>query len=194
MIVAAFLMLIYLATFETTTIILFPSILLIGGLTMEMFLERKREVTDDDATVKSLGKIGYFSVIALFGIFLVGYTVNLFPLITLQLTSYSALVYSVLIAVSEEVFFRGFVTDWLLVNMKKTYLALVASAAVFCAYHLARYGTNVNALAYVFFGGFILSWVAYKSKRISPTLIAHVINNAATYMAAVVAFGMVLHL
>ncbi len=200
LLVLALLCLVFLATFENTTIILFPTILLVVGVTMELFLERKREMVEDDPTVKSLGRIGYYTIIALFGIFAMGYAINLVPLVTLQLTAYSAFVYSILVAVAEEVFFRGFITDWLLVKMgaekspKKAYLAVAASAAVFCAYHLARYGTNVNALVYVFFGGFILSWVAWKSKRVSPTIIAHVINNGATYMTAIVAFGMVLHL
>jgi len=176
LIVLAIMITIFLSTFETTTLVLFPAVLLITGLIMEFYLEKRREYTDHIFEPLTIQKIGYYTVLALFGSFITGYAIKnvQFPM---ELTGYDALMYSTLIAVAEEQFFRGFITDWLLSRINNPMVALFLSALVFMAYHFARYGTATDALIYVFAGGFILSYVAYKSKRISPPMLAHVLNN-----------------
>jgi membrane protease YdiL (CAAX protease family) len=153
---------------------------------MELFLERKhigKEVLEDEKEPATLGKIAYYTVIALFGIFLIGYAINLVPLtIPAALTGTDAILYSVLIGIAEEQFFRGFLTDWLLSVLPSWIMAVSAGAGIFAVYHFARYGTQLNALVYVFAGGFILGWVAYKSRRLSPTMIAHAANNTISYL------------
>lgn len=174
LIVLAIMVTIFLATFETTAVVLFPAILLITGLVMEFYLEKRREYTDHIFEPLTIRKIGYYTVLALFGVFVAGYAIQRVPM---ELTGYDALLYGVLVAVAEEQFFRGFITDWLLSRIGNRMIALFVSALVFMVYHFARYGTATPALVYVFAGGFILSYVAYRSKRLSPCMLAHVANN-----------------
>ena len=185
LIILAVAIVIYLATFETTTVVMFPFFLLVGGVAMEVFLERghKPEVVSFSEEKSSLSQVAFYTVLALFGIFLTGYAVNLVPsLKMLSLTGVNAMLYGVLMGIAEEQFFRGFITDWFLANMGNVWVALLASAGVFTAYHFARYGTSANALAYVFFGGLILSWTAWKSRRVSPSMLAHAGNNFISYI------------
>ena len=175
---------IYLGIFQTTTIIIFPAILLMAGMVMEYQLERKgagfkREESPDVGTGKSdLTKIMYYAVIGFIGILITGYLIDFSKFMkTLTMTSLDAMLYGGLMAVSEEMFFRGFITDFLLTSVKLPNPALLMSAGIFTAYHFARYGTQIDALLYVFAGGFILSYIAYKSRRLSPSILAHVANN-----------------
>jgi len=157
---------------------------------METRYEKRREVDDSSVTRKEGLSLGYYTVVALFGILAIGYAINLTKYISsLQTfsTQYDSLLYSALMAVSEEMFFRGFITDFLLTASAVTsikilkigypYNALILSATIFMGYHFARYGTQFDALIYVFAGGFILSWVAFKSKRLGPSMLAHSITN-----------------
>jgi membrane protease YdiL (CAAX protease family) len=187
---------IWLATFQTTALILFPAILMVVGLGMEYRLEKRRE-EDDTASSKDLRVVGYYAAIGLCGILITSWAVSyvqipsqLLSIKTLSGINIDALLYSILMAVSEEQFFRGFITDGLLSQKipmvsSNPYYALVLSAAIFMAYHWARYGTDLNALIYVFFGGFILSWIAYKSRRLSPSMISHVCANVIAVVGGV---------
>lgn len=149
---------------------------------MERFLERKYEQIEHEDEHKALREIGFYTALALFGVFLIGYAVNyvLLSVTQLGLTGINAVLYSALIAVAEEQFFRAFILDWLLSRIALPMVAVFFNAVLFMGYHFARYGTDLNALGYVLGGGLILGLVAYKSKRISPCMAAHVINNVVT--------------
>jgi len=174
----AMMLTIYLATYETTALVMFPAVLLIVGLGMELYLERHRKpeyVDFESVGARSRKEIFYYSVLALLGIFTVGYSTSF--LSDLEVAGFSMFAFMAVMAIAEEQFFRGFITDLFLTHLDKDWIALLTSALVFMGYHLARYGTSPDALLYVFGGGLILNWVAWKSKRISPCMIAHVINN-----------------
>ena len=149
---------------------------------MERFLERKYEHVETENQGKALPQIGLYTVAALFGVFLTGYAVNyvLLSITQLGLTGVNAILYSALIAIAEEQFFRAFILDWMLVRIAQPMVAVFFNAVLFMGYHFARYGTNLNALGYVLGGGFILGWVAYKSQRVSPTMLGHLANNVVT--------------
>ena len=180
LIVISMMLTVYLATFETTTLVLFPGILLLIGLVMEFYLESKREFVDHITEPKSMKQIGYYTIIALLGMFMSGYMIDMTNMTVLS--GVSAIGFGVLMAVAEEQFFRGFITDFLLTRFPNYILALVTSAGVFTIYHLARYGGQPDAMMYVFAGGFILSWVSWKSQRLSPCMLAHAINNIIVVM------------
>jgi membrane protease YdiL (CAAX protease family) len=183
-IVLAVVITLYLSTFDTSATVLFPSILLIAGLVMEFYTERKFEWHNEPITDEASFKTTmFYTVIALMAMLLMGYVIGNLKLSTF--TGFDAVLYSVLIAISEEQFFRGFITDFMLNSLPNTFLALAASAGAFAVYHFARYGTNVNALAYVFAGGFILSWAAYKSRKLSPSMNGHIINNVGSFIKGV---------
>lgn len=183
---------IFLATFETTTVVLFPVILLVTGLTMEFLIERKHPEEDDHIDSNERNTIMIYTIVSILAMFTTGFFVNwTFEIPTQSVTfifaGFNALAYTVLIAIAEEQFFRGFITDGLLTLCQKIrilnlspFFPLMLSAGIFCAYHIARYGTSPDALVYVYIGGFILSFVAYRTRRLSPTMFAHVFNNIAS--------------
>lgn len=186
---------IYLATYQTTTIIIFPAILLLIGLVMETRFEKQKEVDYSSVTKQDVATTGYYTIIALVGMLAVGYAISItdaIQSIASLSTVFDVLVYSILIAVAEEQFFRAFITDLLLSNsyvknnrwlrIGYPYNALVISALIFAGYHLARYGTSLNSLIYVFAGGFLLSWVAFKVRRLGPSMFAHVANNVVSVL------------
>jgi len=175
----------YLSTYQTTAVILFPAILLITGIVLQFFLLRKVEVVDSVFEEKTAQNIAYYTLVGLAGIGL-GSLISpalakAIPIQKMQLTGMDALLYSVLIAVAEEQFFRGAITNFLLVSLPPS-PAILGSAAVFTIYHLSVYGTEASALIYVFVGGAVLSFVAYRSGRLSPSILAHMINNMLTFV------------
>jgi len=188
---------IYLATATSTVIVIFPALLLLCGWFGERIIERRFARPEEDSTMNKtdLKTIGSYSLVAVAGTFIMGYAiqnVHLFSTVEgMQLSTIDSLLYTVLIAVAEEEFFRGFTTEALL-NIKfparfgfinsTPFIPLLLSAALFCGYHFARYGTNPDALLYVFAGGFVLSFVAWKSRRISPTMLGHVLNNILSFI------------
>jgi membrane protease YdiL (CAAX protease family) len=89
----------------------------------------------------------------------------------------SGIAYVVLMAISEEQFFRGFILDLLLSKFTRKIVAVILAGLIFVTYHIAMYGTDADAMLYVLAGGVILSWVAYRSRRLSPGMIAHIFNN-----------------
>jgi membrane protease YdiL (CAAX protease family) len=170
--------LIYLATFEQSYLIIFPAVLLISGLVLQIYFSRKIEVVDSLA--QSAPNILFYTLVALAGIALASFVAPLLqpPVQKMQLTSFHAMLYSLLIAVAEEQFFRGALLNFLLSSFKGlAFLAIALNATVFTVYHFAVYQTSLGALAYVFVGGLVLAWVAWRSNRLSPSMLAHAINN-----------------
>jgi membrane protease YdiL (CAAX protease family) len=173
----------YLSTFETSALILFPAFLLITGIVLQFYLLRKVEVVD--SVVEEGGNIFIYTLMALAGIGLGGLisptVARAVPVQKMELTGMDAVLYAVLMAVAEEQFFRGGITNFLL-TMFPPPMAIMGSAAIFSVYHLAVYGTTISALAYVFIGGVMLAWVAYRSGRLSPSILAHVVNNILSFL------------
>lgn len=82
----------------------------------------------------------------------------------------------VLIAVAEEQFFRGALTNIFLRNLGSAG-AVVLSGVIFGVYHLAVYGSQPTTLFIVAAAGSILAYAAIKTGRVSTPMIAHVANN-----------------
>lgn len=88
--------------------------------------------------------------------------------------------FGILMAISEERFFRKWATNFFVSRFGNlAVVGFVLSATFFTVYHFGRYGTDLSAVLYVFAGGLILSFVAWYSGRLSPVVLAHVINNVA---------------
>lgn len=84
--------------------------------------------------------------------------------------------FAVLIAVAEEQFFRGFITPFIASRTNSILLGSVLSGVIFGIYHFAIY-QSFDVLLIVFGSGIILSYVALRTGRLSPTILAHVVNN-----------------
>jgi len=173
--ILAVMLIIYLATFETTVTVLFPAVLLITGLVLQFYLQRRVEVVNHLA--ESAGNIGFYTLVALAGIALASFMA---PAVTrlpkMELTGVDAMLYGALIAISEEQFFRGAILNFLFTLVNPT-VAIFSSAAIFMVYHFAVYGTIASSLVYVLVGGLSLAWADYRSGRISPSMLAHIFNN-----------------
>ena len=178
--ILAVMIVIYLSTFETTVVILFPAVLLIAGLILQFYLQRRVEVVD--SLVENAGNIGFYTLIALAGIALASFAAPALSRIPkMELTGVDAMLYAILIAVAEEQFFRGAILNFLLTLTNPT-VAIFSSAAIFMVYHFAVYGTFTSNLVYVLVGGLALAWAAYRSGRLSPSILAHVTNNMLTFL------------
>jgi len=181
------LIVIYLATFEQGFVAIFPGFLLLMGLVIGRYLKLKYEVdpslSDEESTsillytlIALLGMV-IASLIAGFDIFLHRSTISLkgvmlsgVPLMPLH---------ALLMAVAEEQFFRGAVLEWIIQKTGQAIIVIpsIISGIIGAAYHMAVYHTKPDALIYVFIAWIILSYVAIKTRRLSPTMLAHVINN-----------------
>lgn len=175
--IMATLIAVYMATFEMGVLILFPVILLISGVALQIYFTRKVEA-DTDMDVSEAGSILFYTIAALAVIAVSSFFIASLPRIIpkFQLTGFDTALFAALMAIAEEQFFRGAVTSFLLIYTVPT-AAIIGSGAIFTVYHLAVYGTNASALLYVFVAGVVLAWVAYRSGRLSPSMTAHLINN-----------------
>lgn len=181
---------VYMFTIAGSAVVLFPLMLLVLGLVLHRFVQRKQknqeeeDFDDTEITNEHLWKnFLFYTVIALFGVFMVSEAVSVLPLsVNTGLTGVYLLLYLALIGIAEEEFFRGFVTDWLLSSLPNPYVAILTSAGFFTIYHFAVYGTTPASLIYVFGGGLILSWIAYKTLHISPCMAGHVLNNLGAFL------------
>jgi ABC-2 type transport system permease protein/sodium transport system permease protein len=81
-------------------------------------------------------------------------------------------------AVVEELFFRGFLFTALLGNGARPGRAVLASAALFAAFHLLV-GTKLTVERFVpsFLLGVVLGWLCLKSGSIVPGMILHALHN-----------------
>ena len=126
----------------------------------------------------------FYVFVAILGFFFA----NIASATAFQLTPYteapiSPAMYAVLIGVSEEAFFRGFIQSFLgkLIGFKPVVIGL--SAAVFAVYHAAVYGTSAEALMTVFIGGLVFAAIMSMTNRLSITMTAHGIYNFLCFMA-----------
>lgn len=175
--VAALFLSMYWSTGEKSFIGLFPAILLFGGVTIN-YLSGYRFGVDSATTGGKAANIVLYTLVALAGMYLTGiYAANYFaPQTTVPLTGIDALEYGVLMAVAEEQFFRGGLLNFLIQRMGP-WLGIFGSAAVFMVYHFFVYAGNGAALLYVFGGGVLMAYVTVQTQRLSPSILAHVINN-----------------
>ncbi|NVM21655.1 MAG: CPBP family intramembrane metalloprotease [Desulfobacterales bacterium] len=172
-------LLLYLSTFVGfSDFLLIPTILLLSGLVLQMYMKQKIEhdVTLEPHEAKN---ILLYTLIALVGIGL-GSLVSegLFkPPQPLALSVYDQAMIGSFYAISEERFFRGAFTSFLTWKIKFGMVANVGSGLIFGVYHFAVYGSSPDKIMYVVFAGLILSYVVLKSGRLTPAILAHLGNN-----------------
>ena len=165
----------YSATFPGSLAIkaLFAAVLLFAGFILHITvlggLRRDEFIDQREGKQILMGFIASFIVIVFFNsVFNQCYTG--------QTTSFEIRMLAILLAVSEEQFFRGFITPYLAQKMG-VWLGSVMSGFVFTIYHFAVYGSNIDALSVVFLAGTCLSLVVLWSRRVSPAILAHIVNN-----------------
>lgn len=164
---------VYLSTFEAgQNILLYPAILLTVGITLQIFLMRRLGEVSIDGAKNHIAVIGYFVLASL----IISVTGLAIEKAGLSLTGLDMILFVSLMAIVEERFFRGALTNFFCTTFTP-YLGIVLSGAIFAVYHFARYGTDTGKLLFVFMGGFALSLASWKSGRLSPVMLAHLLNN-----------------
>lgn len=163
-----------------------PIILLVCAVIFRVFVAVKKVQVDEDLTpVESLDVI-YYGLISLLVLYVGDTLVNgLFlppiPSAVLSVSSnipFVAVTFLLLMAVSEEVLFRGELFNSIASNKRVMIgVAILISAGVFCFFHWKWYGTDPNDLLFVFMGGSTLSWSAWKTRRVLTPMVAHMIHN-----------------
>lgn len=167
------------------TIFLTPLVLFIASACIRVYTSR--HVPQDSVISKSeFGEVAFYSLLALAGIGVFNVVGNgvFQPQLPAELMNVTipfvsvSLVFSFLMATSEEQFFRGEIFD--LLSLKNVAVGLVVSSVIFAfPYHLNAYGTDLSKLWVVFGGGVMLGWCAFKTQRLLTPMIAHTVNNVA---------------
>lgn len=138
---------------------------------------------DEEIDAQEGRNVFVYAGVAVVVFFTLAYFVPLIPpqylpaLSVATLTSFvSSQLFVLLIAVSEEQFFRGFLAN--LFIQRVGILGIPLNGAVFMIYHFAVYGTSGINLLIVLGAGITLAYIAWATGRVSPTILAHVANNA----------------
>lgn len=179
LILAVTIMLYFIFVLEMLSLMIYPMLLLVGALLLRVYVNKrvKKDPSVDEREGKS---IFMFYLIALIGIglgnlFIEGlydYPIENY----LSSASTDAVLFTVLMAIVEEAFFRGELLEWLTTVMPPSF-AVISDAAIFMGYHLNVYGRDPECLLYVFIGGLSLAFVTIQSRRLSPAMLAHITNN-----------------
>lgn len=178
--ILALIVIIYLSTFiGFSNLLLVPLALLLGGFVLQFYMQGRSE-HDKSLDKTELSNIFVYVAVALAGIGLGSLMIpGLFqpPKFPLTLAIYDQWLYGTLFAVSEERFFRGFITPFLMMKIGVTLPVNFLSGAIFAIYHFSVYGSSTDKLVYVLIAGVILSFVTLKSRRVTPCTLAHILNN-----------------
>ncbi len=170
-------LLLFMSTFnvELLTKSLFAVSLILGGLTLSLVTKEYAE--DNNIDLGERNQIFIYSIIALGTVLFLSTIVPAIPLVELAQIPFSIIVlFGLLIAVAEEVFFRGFLLNFL-IGKAGNIFGIFGSALIFAIYHLNVYGTSPQNLIFVFGAGIILGFIAFRSRRVSTVMIAHIMNN-----------------
>lgn len=173
----------FLFTFEQSVIIIFPLILLITGVTLTMLFGRKIEY---DETMEYIEVRKIFTTtafcLATFALAALISSEIFFPFkreMSIgdlnELSLIGLRLYTFLMAIAEEWFFRGAILAF--TARINRFIAPAVNGVVFTFYHFSIYRTQWNHLFYVFLAGAILAYATLRTRRISPAMIAHAINN-----------------
>jgi membrane protease YdiL (CAAX protease family) len=154
---------------------LFGASLLVGGTLMSLILCGFK--SDDFFSFEEiLGSVGYI-VMGVAAIYVVNYAA---PLVTASAVDspISGTIFVMLMAISEEAMFRGFLLGMINKLTGSSLIAVALSSLVGAIYHLAVYGSSFTNLAIVF-GSFFALGFSYvlSGYRLSVPMTAHVIIN-----------------
>ena len=119
----------------------------------------------------SLGFI-FVSILAIYAVNIYGLTLSLSAL------PISGCLFLVLMGISEEVLFRGFLTTLFVKMTGSSHIAVALSSVVGMVYHAAVYGASNTNLAIVFGSFFVLGFsYVLSGYRLSVPMVAHAIVN-----------------
>ncbi len=160
---------------QTDSII--AALILISGLVMQRYFKIDGQEGIDDNGQKN---VFVYSAVAVVIFFVLNIYVPRLPLSVAPVVSQAGLfpakMFELLIAVAEEQFFRGFLAN-LLITRTSAGVGILMDGLIFMAYHFAVYGSSVSDLGIVFGAGVTLAFIDWKTGRVSPSILAHMVNN-----------------
>lgn len=90
----------------------------------------------------------------------------------------STKLFSVLMGVAEECFFRVGLTTVFYKMTNQAWLAIIASSGIWTVYHISRYGgSGIGVFLVIFMVGCVLGWVMLSSKMGDGVIFGHAIVN-----------------
>jgi len=158
---------------------LVPLVLLLAGM-MFSYIMSPGEI-DQELEESLQQKNIMYTGLALLSFAVFSFVLKFLPLSVEKLSIADAALLGVLMAVSEEYFFRGAITQFFASRLSEP-VAVFMSGAVFAAYHTAVYGQMLTSLLYALLAGIILAWIFLRTRSLTPTLLAHIINNLIAVM------------
>lgn len=180
----------YLSTFDLGVLIIFPVVLLTSGIALQYYILKptKKNRQKESVSVKSAANISYYVMVGFAALIFLGvispYVDKLPFLSQTRLAVTQAIMFVSLIAIAEEQFFRGFLTNYL--SRSSVIFGIFGSAVVFGAFHLAVYGQSVSSLFYVLASGILLAWLGVHTGKLVVPMLIHLLNNVGVYLLMVV--------
>lgn len=101
---------------------------------------------------------------------------NKIAMIRYEVSPMPANLFAVLIGISEEMFFRVFLTTWFVMLVGK-FFGIFLSSGAWAVYHFAVYGSDIRAIGVILAAGFVLGYAYIQSRRASVPMLAHALIN-----------------
>lgn len=152
------------------------AMILISGLVMQRYFKIDAQ---EGLPEKAQSGVFMYSAVAVVIFYILNLYVPKLPLSVESVIGNAVIpdkMFELLIAVAEEQFFRGFLAN-LLITRTNAGLGILMDALIFMVYHFAVYGNSPSDLGIIFGAGLTLAFIDYRTGRVSPSIIAHVINN-----------------
>ena len=171
-VVTALMIFLYAVTFlgETTTIIQNAILFLLAGVTMAFVTVGLRFQAFN---LQTLGNSIMWTLVSIIIIWII----QVYAPFTLQVEVLNNQLFSVLMGVSEECFFRLFLCTFLKKITDSDFFSIVISAFTWAIYHIARYGASLNTLWVIGLAGCALGFVMLRSKMGDGPIFAHAFVN-----------------
>jgi len=158
---------------ETSTLANGAITIMLVGLTFSSVF--RTYTRDLNLSKKELAQITTWTFISMGAVLAINFATP--PLSQLPLVGFDPRQFAVLIAISEETFFRLFLLPWLYRLTRIALLAVFLCASLFAIFHLKMYGGDTKALIIVLGGGVILSYATLETRRLTPATLGHCLIN-----------------
>ena len=149
----------------------------IGMTTLFIILGILRFSIDPRISSKELALILNWLLLCMAAILIVNKVIQL----QFEVSPMPANLFAVLIAISEEVLFRVFLTTWFVYMLQSfpygDLFGIALSSGAWAVYHFAAYGVDVRAMGIILVAGFVLGYAYVQSRRASVPMLAHALIN-----------------
>ena len=147
--------------------------IMIAGLTLGVVF--RTYSFDMNLSKKEFAQIMTWTIACMGVVLMMNYATPRFS--EIELAGFNPRFFGVLMGVSEETFFRGFLLPWLHRLTKSGILAVLLSASAFAVFHLNVYSGQLSSLIIVLGGGLVLGYATLRTQRLTPATSGHCFIN-----------------